>query len=225
MIDCKITSNVEDAQDFVVNLVGKIERPKALNDALGRSLARMLQEHFRERNKEPNKMQAPKTNFWNNIADATILSDVTDTGATVTIGDARFRIHLKGGKILPTGGRKWLTIPLTKASRGKRVSEYENSTGKKLFRVGRALVERSDEGDRTLVGGRKVTVRKRSGFKQVGLRPRSQIRAIYALAREANIPRDPKALPATKEILTVLNDAAQKWLVRESNRTKKGGRS
>lgn len=221
MISISITSNTEKATEFIVKLKGALARPKALNDALGRRLARDLQAHFRIRNRVPNKLGGRKTNFWNSIAKATAMTDATDKGATVTIGEARFRIHYEGGVIKPTGGRQALTIPLVADAHGMRVSEYEASSGNKLFRIGGALFERSDSGDRTLLGATRVTTRGRAGqTRNIGLRGRSQIRAVYALAKKVTIKADPAALPDPKLILENLNETAQQWLERE---IKKGG--
>ena len=61
MISISVTIDAADTQKFLVQVTGELKRPKALNDALGRRLARELQGHFRARNGEPNKMAAPKT--------------------------------------------------------------------------------------------------------------------------------------------------------------------
>ena len=221
MISVNITSDTEKATEFIVNISGAIARPKALNDALGRRLARELQSHFKNKNRVPNRLRGTKTNFWQSISKATVMTEATEKGATVTIGESRFRIHLEGGTIKPTGGRKALTIPLVAGAHGKRVREYEQSTGKKLFRIGRALFERSESGDRSLTGSTRVSARNRNGqTRSLNLRGRSQIRPVYALAKSVNIKADPTALPPTKVLLQSLNETAEKWISAE---LKKGG--
>lgn len=218
MIQVTVTADVDQAHEFLVRLSGKIERPKELNAELGDALATMLQAHFRTRNREPNKMGAPKTNFWEDISASTQVEEVTNDGVTVKIAESRFRIHLQGGVIKPTGGRKSLTIPLIAEARGKRVKDY----GKNLFRIGNALFEKSEEGDRSLLGTTRVSVRSRSGksTRKVSLRGRPQIRAVYALVKKVTIKRDPNALPDSKKILDALSKAANIWLDHE---IKKGG--
>lgn len=221
MINVSVTADTEKATDFIVKLTGKIERPKALNDALGRQLARDLQSHFKIKNRVPNNLRGKKTNFWQSVSKATVMTEATDNGATVTIGESRFRIHLQGGVIKPTGGRKALTIPLVADAHGKRVREYEQSSGKKLFRMGGALFERSSKGDRSLTGATRVSTRNRAGqTRSLNLRGKSQVRAVYALAKSVTIKADPTALPDPKKLLLSLNDTAEKWLAAE---IKKGG--
>ena len=179
MIAVTVTVDAADSQRFLVEVQGKLKNPKALNTALGKRLARELQGHFSARNSEPNTMGATKTNFWETVSGLTQLTDVNETEATVSIGEVRFRIHLHGGTIKPTGGRKFLTIPLIPEARGKRVSEWEAEHPRQaLFRVGNALMERTDQGDRSFLGAQKATVRRNGVFRSVNVRARSQIRGV-----------------------------------------------
>lgn len=221
MISINVTADTDKATEFIVRIKGAIARPKALNDALGRRLARDLQSHFKVKNRVPNRLRGARTNFWQAVSKATVMTEATDTGATVTIGESRFRIHLQGGTIRPTGNRKALTIPLVADAHGKRVREYEQSSGKKLFRIGRALFERSSKGTQSLTGATRVSARNRAGqTRSLNLRGRSQVRAVYALAKSVTIKADPTALPNPKLLLQSLNDTAEKWLASE---IKKGG--
>jgi hypothetical protein len=217
MIRITITSDAADTRAFMVRVEGDIKRPRALNDALGRRLARELQGHFRARNKEPNKLQAPKTNYWKQIADATAMIEATDTGAVVAIAETRFRIQLFGGTIKPTGGRKFLTIPLVKEARAKRVALYEKQTGRKLFRLPGTgvLVERTDKGaDRFLANNSTGVIRGRSGFRKIGIGGGSKLRAVYALKRSVTFKEDPRALPPRAVLIAALSDTADKWAAR-----------
>lgn len=224
MMRITITHDSDKAHDFLVHLSGVIKRPKALNDALGRRLARVLQAHFRIKNTVPNSLRGKRTNFWNAIAKTTAMTEATDKGATVTIAENRFNIHFYGGTIKPTGGRKALTIPLIPGAHGQRARDYEKNTGKKLFRIGNALFERSSSGDRSLTGATRVSARTASGqTRSLNLRGRSRIRAVYALAKSVTIKADPKALPDAEIILHALNQTAEQWLDREMK--KRGGKS
>lgn len=216
MISLTITTT-GDAKQFLIELTGDISNRKGLNDALGKSLARTLQTHFREKNTEPNKMGAPKTNFWQLVADATALTEATEDGATVTIAEQRFRIHLFGGVIKPTGGRKFLTIPLIAEARGLRAGSYEQQTGRKLFRLPgvKLLFERSDKGNQSTVSSSKASVRRRDGsYKKINLASRSSIRPVYALASQAKIKKDDEALPPTDYIISQLTKTGTSWLKR-----------
>lgn len=225
MISISITADAADARAFLVRIEGRIRNPKDLNDALGRRLARELQDHFRQRNAEPNKMGAAKTNFWADVAEATGMTEATAAGATVSVAEPRFRIHFYGGTIRPTGGRKWLTIPLIAEARGKRVADYEAQSGNKLFRLPgtRVLVERTDQGDRSLVGRSTGTVRRRAGgFRQVGISGRSQIRLVYALAAKVTHKKDPRAVPTQAQLVQALGDEADQWAARMNGETPGG---
>lgn len=216
MIGVEITVSGK-GREFLVKLTGDITNREGLNDALGRSLARMLQTHFREKNTEPNKMNAPKTNFWESVAAATALIEVTETDATVSIAENRFRIHLFGGVIKPTGGRKFLTIPKIPEARGLRVSSYEQQSGNKLFRLPgvKLLFERSDKGTQSTVTRNRVTTRRSDGsYRTVAIRARSLIRPVYALATEANIKKDPEALPPADYMASELQKTAVRWINR-----------
>lgn len=219
MITLSIVMDSANADAFLVQLSGTIKRRKAINDALGRRLARELQGHFQARNKEPNRMGARKTGFWKEVRESTAMTSATDDGAEVTIGEARFRIHLFGRVIKPTGGRKFLTIPLIKEARGMRVREYEKQTGRKLFRLpgSRVLVERSSQGNRSLASSSTGTIRTRSGFRKIGIGAQTQLRTVYALSPQAVIKRDPKALPDTRKLVEALLETGNAWLDRNIN--------
>lgn len=223
MISIQITADAADARAFLVRVEGEIRNPKSLNDALGRRLARELQGHFRTRNKEPNKMGAPKTNFWKDVADATAMTEATAEGATVTIAESRYRIHLFGGTIKPTGGRKFLTIPLVKEARARRVREYEKQTGRKLFRLPNSgvLVERTDKGaDRFLANNSTGVIRGKTGFRKIGIGGGSKLRAVYALKPSVTFKPDPRALPDTAFLVNALLETGNQWAARQAAKAK-----
>lgn len=215
MMSMTITSNAPAVYEFMVHVAGSLQDRHALNEALALRLTEELKEHFQRRNSEPNKMGADKTNFWSDMAAATQVATITDSGATVAVGDMRLRVHVFGGVIRPTGGRKFLTIPLIAAARGLRVSAYEQETGHKLFRLPgtRVLAERSGEGDPSNMAGGKVTIRGKGGtYRKLTIRGRSQIRVVYALATQATIHKDPRALPPIETLIAALTESGNAWL-------------
>jgi phage antirepressor YoqD-like protein len=220
VITMSIVMDAKNADAFLIQLSGEIRRPKAFNDALGRRLARELQGHFRTRNKEPNKLNAPKTNFWKQVADATVMTSATDQGAVVSIAEQRFRIHLFGGKILPTGGRKFLTIPLIKEAHGVRAREYEKKTGHKLFRLpgSRVLVERDGAGDRSLMSGSTGTIRGKDGYRKINIGGQTRLRGVFALKESVTIKPDRRALPPTATLIAALMETGNAWLARNVNK-------
>jgi hypothetical protein len=228
----KVTVAVTGAKEttaFLVRVEGTLKRPRALNDALARALTRILRAHFHERNQEPNKRGWPKTNFWAGVRGngdgntGTMVGQVSDTGATVRVGvDTFFRIHLQGGTVKPTGGRKFLTIPLVKEAAGLRAEDYERESGRKLFRPHgrRVLMERSSTPTSFTSAPQGASMRTKSGYKTFNLGAGTQVRPVYALAPQANIPIDPRALPPAPELAAALQTEADAWTRRE---LKKGG--
>jgi len=220
------TTGAAEARDFLLKVEGTLRRPRALHADLADALKDELIRHFDARNQEPNKRGWPKSNFWQKAASLTRVKEVTDTGATVQVaGDANVRIHLLGGTVKPTGGRKWLTIPLIPEARGKRASVYEAESGRKLFRPAgrRVLMERLKDGSGDAASGR-ASMRTKGGYRTFNLGA-VKVRPVYALATEAKIPKDPRALPPRSALADALQTAANDWAARELAREakRKGG--
>lgn len=210
MISVQVTTDAADARAFIVNISVALTRRRELNEALAIRLRRELKEHFTTKNREPNKMGAPKSNFWNQVADATDIAEVTDAGAVVAVAESRFNIQLFGGTILPKKA-KALTIPLIVEARGESVASYRLKTGRRLFSVpGRnVLFEKADGGaTESRVG---FTRGRDRGFG-VKLAGRQGLRAVFALARKATIKADPTALPTAETLLTALQEEAEDFM-------------
>ncbi len=224
MTTVQITSNSAEVCAFLVDVQGSMANRTALNEALGKRLAKELQTYFRSRSSEPNKMGAESLGFWNQLAADTQLNEVSEAGATVAIATPGFRPRLFGAVIKPTGGRVFLTIPLVREAYGMRVQEYEKKSGNTLFRLGRSrvLVERVEKGDST--AGGMVTMRRRrstivgEGYQQITIREKSQIRAVFALCPSVTIPKDPRALPASDVLLAALTETAEQWAARQNRK-------
>jgi hypothetical protein len=206
---------------ILVQVLGVIQNPAALNKVLATALTDELQTHFRKKNSVPNKMGAPKTNFWNDIAEATGISSISETGAVVTVADDRFRIQLLGGDITPKKA-KALTIPLVKEARGLFARSYEQKFGTRLFTIpGRhALFERTNRGSESLLNQTNVRVRQGKRSLTIPLAARSEIRPVYALSARVTIDADPTALPPKEKLQSRLQEDADDFLARE---IQKGG--
>ncbi|MDP3851965.1 MAG: hypothetical protein Q8Q59_15795 [Luteolibacter sp.] len=209
-----ITSDAEATRNFLVAVEGELTDRRGLNAALGARLADELQSHFRSRNSKPNRMGGMKTNFWEQVAEATQVEEITENAAVVSIAETRYRIHLYGGTIKPTGGRRFLTIPLIKEARSLRVADYEKQTGRKLFRLPGTgvLVERSDAGgERFLAQNSSGVIRGKTGYRKIAIGGGSKLRAVYALKTSVTIKRDPAALPPAEKLLSALQETANAW--------------
>lgn len=92
-------------------------------------------EHFPEKNaNEPNKLGAKRTNFWTDVGRSVLQPFVKGFSVIVRINDFRFAQKLYGG-IIRAKRVKFLTIPISKQAYDKRVSVFEQETGKRLFRI------------------------------------------------------------------------------------------
>lgn len=216
-----VTGNVDarGARSFLVDVKVKLEKRRDFNEALGIRLRRELRTHFTRRNSEPNKMDAPKTNFWNQVAAATDLGEITETGAEVRVAEARFRIHLFGGTIVPKVA-KALTIPLIKEARGESVASYRRKTGHRLFTIpGRdVLFEKMDSGRAT--ESRVNATRGRDRSFGVKLAPKQPLRGVFLLRDSVTIDKDPKALPPLDDLVAALQEEADDFMEYELS---KGG--
>ena len=163
-----------------------------LHGLLGRVLEQHLVGHFDSRQNEPNWLNAPKTGFWSQVAESTqYQGDADATGATVSISDERFPLHLFGGTVRPKNA-KALTIPIDAKAHGKRASVLEAELGIELFSItstkGKGLLVSADaEGNLSLW---------------------------YLLAKSATIKKDAKALPPEAELMTALKDTMRTYFER-----------
>ena len=135
---------------FVLGIERQLQNRRGLHAAMASRLSDDLQKHFRLKNAVPNRMAAPKTNFWNQVAAATGVTEVTDTGATVAVAEPRFNLQLFGKRDLRPVNAPYLTIPLIPAARGKYVRDYIRDTGHRLFKIigHHALFEKEGKGVR-----------------------------------------------------------------------------
>ncbi len=183
----------DQASDFLLEVDEELKNPRGLNAALGARLQDELKDYFFTRNARPNKRGWPSQNWWAGVADATQLTEVTEEGATVTVAHREgFAIRVHGGTIVPRE-RKVLTIPNIPEAYGKSVAEYEQATGRRLFRpAGARYMAFTDD------GGESVTL-------------------AYFLVSRVNIPADPEALPPTRQLEEALTEEASDWLERRLN--------
>lgn len=133
--------------------------------------------------------------FGENIANGWHFRSATDGDAIIDNDAAYFRHKVLGGKILPTGGRKFLTIPLIAEARGMTARGYSDTYGKLFCVKGkRALFER--------VGGATTGARGRKNQAGASSIQRSTIRAVFALVRSVTHNPWPGAMPPSDRIAT-----------------------
>jgi hypothetical protein len=80
--------------------------------ALGKQLEVELRKHFQLRDREPNARNWPKRHFWRRVKEATALTSVTESSATVSIASPELMHKVSGGTIVPKRGGA-LAIPIS----------------------------------------------------------------------------------------------------------------
>lgn len=95
---------------------------RAANVAMAEFVAERIREHLRVKNQEPNKLNAPKTNFYAQARDATF-TEVSETDAIIYIAKDGIRQRYFGGTINPVKA-KALTIPVHPAAHGRTAREF-----------------------------------------------------------------------------------------------------
>ncbi len=200
-----LTIERDEVTPFLVRVEKGLRVTRPLMARFGKGLESILKDHFLAKNNAPKKdarkADWPKTNFWNQVRDRTQLVAVTNKFARVEIADRRFRIHVTGGTVRPVE-KKSLCFPIHRLSYGKRASSqgktqdgenfpaFETATGIKLFRPGKK--------------GQKKNV-------LMGIVDGKPVR-LFALAKSADIPKDPEALPPDEAVEEMIQDTADAWL-------------
>jgi hypothetical protein len=170
-------------------LLRRIPPSRPFMASLGKRLETLLRDHFRRKDKVPNKRGWRKSHFWGRrIRNATTLTEVTERAATVTIADPAFAAQLHGTVIRPKEARA-LAIPLIEEAYG-----IQPSSG---LIEGLFIIRPKGEEHAFLA---------RDHATQEGLE------YVYLLTKRATIPADPTALPPEQLVNQSLLDQATRWL-------------
>jgi hypothetical protein len=187
------------ATPFLSALHRQVSRPRGLMAEVGKAVEVAQRDLFLARNREPNKKNWPKQNFWKKEGfDRTRLDQITDNTALIRISSAAIALKARGGEILPKRG-KYLSIPLRPEAYGK--SPRARNDRRELF----LLKPRS--------GRRFAILAKREG---------KAIRAHYLLVPRVAVQKDPRAVLPSAEVVTTVNVAAARYLQREISRLQGG---
>ncbi len=186
-----ITVHLESGQarNELAEIGRLLGKPRVAMQAAGRGARKLLQGHFRNRDRTANKLGGRRTHFWLDIYKSTQLGPVTDTSVTVTIGDHRFAQKVFGGRIVAKVA-KALSIPVDPEAHGRRPEVFERETGLDLVFIkqrNNALLATRVEGSEAL-------------------------RVRYLLVPFVDQAPDPEALPPREQIEQAAVDAAQAQL-------------
>lgn len=206
----------------------ELQRPRPLMARLGNTLANDLRAHFLARDAEGNTKGWPRKHFWKKVVyDATRLTDVSDTGAEVTVASLEFAHKLTGGEIRPKN-RKFLAIPISaRAYKAGSPSLWEGP--EKLFRLGGpkqpardgsilAIMHKISETKAWVKKARHVGMAvgraKFGSGKKAGKSYTGALYPMYVLKESVLQASDPRALPDQAVIERHLTEVAEAWLQR-----------
>jgi len=130
----KISINLKgDTQlsSLLKDLKGMPEETSLLN-AISYAGENTVREHLYAKDRQPNKMGAPKTHYYRQAGDSAS-GAVANSKVIITVKQLGIRQRYYGGTITPKRAKR-LTIPLKAISRGKRASEFKD-----LYVRGKAL--------------------------------------------------------------------------------------
>lgn len=168
---------------------GQAIAPARLHAVMGRAALNLVVNHLRSRNQTPNRLGGRRTNYYSRAADATSMRH-DETAATIAVSQVGFRLHYRGGTVVPVN-RRALTIPIHAAAHGRRASEFPG-----IFRV-------NPEGgspdallaDKPVEGG--------------------PLRFLYVLKKSVTLQADPSVLPSEAGIRRDAVAAVERFLARQ----------
>lgn len=115
------------ATNDLQKLAADFEAPQ-IREAIGLAGVEAVKEFYTKLDHErPNAMGGKRTHFFAQAAESALWKDTGNESVLLEVFEPiglRQRIH--GGEILPTGGRKYLTIPAIAEAYGKRAGEFDN---------------------------------------------------------------------------------------------------
>ena len=174
----------------VVSRIRAAASPETLRGAYKAAadgVADLVVKHFRMRGAKPSSNPGwPKSNFWGDASETenyAVRDD--DEGGSVTFSKEGVALRLHGGTVRPTGGKKFLAIPVNRLVATMWPSEYTGE-GNKIFQW------RSKTGNRFLA---------ESDGKN--------LRLLWLLKEQTVHQPDPTVLPRNDELQTAATEAAE----------------
>ncbi|MEI6166015.1 MAG: hypothetical protein WCS52_02365 [bacterium] len=159
----------------------------------GGAVSRLLKDHLGGLDSSrPNKIGGKRTHYYADAA-RNVSYEVSGDGAEVKVHQIGIALHYYGGVIKPTGGRKYLTIPVDPEAYGRRAGEFNNleiawglTKGGKPRPIG--LVKKND-------WAYKTKKNRKSGANEVVSASYEGGKWMFALVLSATIPEDKSILP------------------------------
>lgn len=139
MSGLSVNVNIEDAatKAGLNNLLTSLRNRTPLNREIGRGALELTRDYLtgigQERHRTAEELGAEPTGFFAKASKRTSMR-ADDSGATISVNAPGIGRAAHDVDIVPTNGRKFLTIPITAAAYGRTVSQVESTLGIKLFR-------------------------------------------------------------------------------------------
>lgn len=190
----EIVVNDKKTTERLGRISAQVSNPSALLKVLGRRGGNELRSWFTKRNAEPNKMNAPKRNFWSMVAGSVNAGRIEVGRVRISVANPYFAQKVFGGPIIPKNAKN-LTIPVDPLSRGRTVSVFEYETGIKLF-----LLKKKGGGLTKLLAG---------------LSASKSLKVFYVLSKGVDQDPDPYALPPRAQFRAAIVEQAQQELARQ----------
>lgn len=179
--------------------------------AAGRGVRRLLMDHLGGLDQSrPNKLGGKRTHFYADAARNTSY-EITNEGALVHIHQQGIALHYYGGVIKPTGGRKFLTIPVDPSAYGRRASEFDDleiAWGRTKSGKPRPIGLVQKAGYKY-----KTSKNKKTGVKEVVSTSFESGKWMYALVKSASIPEDKSILPDDESLQICITTSITDYLI------------
>lgn len=116
---------IDTATPSLEALSKKLKQRKRIHTAMARAVANQFRDHFKSLSKSNKNRFGVKNSFWDRMR-STVREEATDTVSAISM-DRAVALRRFGGPVKPTGNRRYLTIPLSRRSYGKKATEFEES--------------------------------------------------------------------------------------------------
>lgn len=137
-----ITPNLE-------KLKRKLASKATINKLYARAVGNLFRNHFRKLSGTNKNRFGVRNSFWDRMR-SSVREESTASIAAVSM-DRAVALRKFGGTVLPTGSRRFLTIPIHRDAYGKKAAEFEDSYVITTKRNKKFIAIDGDDGDPKLL--------------------------------------------------------------------------
>jgi hypothetical protein len=117
---------IDTATPSLEALSKKLKQRKRIHTAMAGAVANQFRAHFKSLSKSNKNKFGAKNSFWDRMR-SSIREEATDTVSAISM-DRAVALRRFGGIVKPTGGRKFLTIPISAKAHGKKATEFADES-------------------------------------------------------------------------------------------------